>query len=71
MDEKNYETLELPGVGEIRARRGTSTLELAGAVKHWHDRAKTAYIDGFVGGSVVTALVSIAGGLAYHYLRSH
>ncbi len=34
------ETMDLPGVGEIRPRRGTAVHELAGGIRFWHDRAK-------------------------------
>ena len=56
-----YENFDVPGVGEVRARKGTSTAELAGAVKFWHDKYQSARLDGFIGGSVFTLLVSLCG----------
>lgn len=66
--ENEYATVDLPGPGEIRARKGTSTLELAGAAKHWHDKSKSAYIDGFTGGGVVGVLISLATFGVYYLL---
>ncbi len=43
---KGRESFEVPGVGEILARPGTSTAELAGAVKYWHTKATEAYANG-------------------------
>lgn len=55
------QVFELPGAGEVRARVGTSTHELAGAVKFWHDKYGHAWRDGFVSACVVFGL---AGGIA-------
>ena len=63
--ENDYANYDLPGVGELRARRGTSTAELAGMAKHWHDKAKSAYIDGFAAGGVFMLLVSAVGASIY------
>ncbi len=81
--EKPRESFDIPGVGELRARPGTSTAELAGAVDYWHKKAKASYADGISVGkivgrkdgaiaaiSLVTALEVVIG-IAYHYLRSH
>ncbi len=56
--EEKYENIDVPGVGEVRGRVGTSTIELAGAVKFWHDKAKTAYVDGFATGSLIGVVCS-------------
>lgn len=69
MSNEHYETTEVPGVGEIRARVGTSTLELAGAVKHWHDKYQSARIDGFIGGSVFTLMFFACCFGVYYLLR--
>lgn len=69
MPNEKYETIEVPGVGEIRAREGTSTLELAGAVKFWHDKYQSARLDGFVGGSVFTLMFCICSFGVYYILR--
>ncbi len=71
MGSNKYDAFELPGIGDITAREGTSTHELAGAVKFWHDKAKTAYIDGFAAGGILTAIFSIVAGATYYYIRSH
>ena len=39
---KHHETFELDGVGEFRAKKGTSTAELAGAACFWNRRALAA-----------------------------
>lgn len=66
--ENEYATVDLPGPGEIRARKGTSTLELAGAAKHWHGKAQTSFIEGFVRGGVVGVLISLATFGVYYLL---
>lgn len=63
---ENYETVELPGVGEIRARPGTSTFELAGAAKFWHDKCQSARRDGFLGGVTFTTLFFIFALVGYY-----
>jgi hypothetical protein len=65
--EKSYETVELPGVGEIRARAGTSTLELAGAAKFWYDKYQSARTDGFIGGVSLVCIVELVLGTAYYF----
>jgi hypothetical protein len=65
----DYETHDLPGIGNVRARRGTSTVELAGAVKYWHDKCVSARRDGFLGGAVFTLLVMVCGFGMFHLLR--
>jgi len=69
MQNEEYETLDLPGVGELRARKGTSTLELAGAVKFWHDKYNSARLDGFIGGSAFSLLFSACCFGVYYLLR--
>jgi len=69
MPNEEYQTIEVPAVGEIRARVGTSTLELAGAVKVWHDKAMSARIDGFVGGAAFGIMFSVCSFGAYYLLR--
>jgi hypothetical protein len=70
MSNSDYEVAEVPGVGEIRARRGTSTLELAGGMKYWHDKYQSARMDGFIGGVSLSAMVALISGAIY-YLWSH
>ena len=73
------ESVEVPGVGEIRARPGTSTMALAGAAAYWHKKAQGAYADGVSSGrvdgalcaTVLIAVLETAIYLSYHYLRSH
>ncbi len=68
------EVFDIPGVGELPARAGTSTYELAGAVSVWHKKYlqahKTGRIDGLIGGVLYTLLIEslIAG--VYFYLRN-
>ncbi len=69
MSESSYENVELPGVGEIRARAGTSTIELAGAAKHWYDKCQTARIDGFIAGAGIVFLLDILCVGMYFLLR--
>jgi hypothetical protein len=69
MSQKEYESLELPGVGEIRARPGTSTLELAGAAKFWHDKYKSARLDGFIGGVSISAMAALIVGAVLYLWR--
>lgn len=66
MASKDYETIEVPGVGELRARPGTSTLELAGAVKVWHDRYQHARLDGFIGGASLVSMIGLLSALGYY-----
>lgn len=67
MDERTVN--DIPGVGEVRARAGTSTAELAGAAKFWHDKYQTAWRDGFISASLVGSLVGIGAYLAIHFLQ--
>lgn len=63
MEKEAYESFEIPGVGELRARQGTSNFELAGAVKYWHDRYQTEVasvrLASFTGGVVFTTLIGV------------
>jgi len=63
---EDFVTNEIPGVGEIRARRGTSTAELAGAASFWHKKYQHAWRDGFMSACVVLGLAGIAAGAAIH-----
>lgn len=69
LEQESYESVELPGVGEIRARKGTSTIELAGAAKYWYDKHKSAFVDGFAGGAVAVLLLELLAGGVYFLLR--
>jgi hypothetical protein len=74
-------SFDVPGVGEIRARPGTSIAELAGAISYWHTKAQEAYgngtevgkrlgfRNGFGAGAALTAVL-FAVSLSIHYLRS-
>ncbi len=70
MSEAQYENIEIPGVGDIRARKGTSTLELAGAAKHWYDRYQTARIDGIVAGASAVVMAELVITAIYYIIRS-
>ena len=69
MEKEVYDSFELPGVGELRARAGTSTHELAGAVKYWHDKYKreveTVRVAAFTAGVAVTSLFGLIGASIY------
>jgi hypothetical protein len=60
---------DIPGIGIVRAREGTSTAELAGAVKFWHDKCMSARRDGFIGGTVFTLLFTLCSFGVVHLLR--
>jgi len=66
---KNREVIELPGVGEIRGRPGTSTMALAGAAKFWHDKYQSARKDGFIAAVSLIAAFEVFAGIIYHYWR--
>lgn len=70
MSTKEYETIELPGVGDIRARPGTSTLELAGAAKFWHDKYQDGRKDGFIAGASLLAMAELLAVCVYYIVRS-
>ena len=63
MDER--ESIELPGVGELRGRPGTSTMALAGAAKFWHDKYQRARKDGFIAASIIIAVAEAAALVVY------
>jgi len=67
MSNENYQSVEVPGVGELRGRPGTSTVELAGAVKFWHDKYTSARLDGFIGGVSITAMLALFAGVAFYF----
>lgn len=70
MSETDYVVSEVPGVGEVKARRGTSTAELAGAVKYWHDRyqneANTPFKTGFLSGLTLSGFAFLLGHVVYY-----
>ena len=66
---KERELLDLPGVGEIRGRPGTSTMVLAGAAKFWHDKYQSAKLDGAIAAVVIIAVFETLGAIAYHFWR--
>ena len=66
---KEREVIDLPGVGEIRARPGTSTMALAGAAKFWHDKYQSARKDGFIAAVSLIATLEVIAGIIYHYWR--
>ena len=69
MPNDKYESVEIPGVGEVRARPGTSTLELAGAVKHWHDKYQVAHKAGLINGVTIIAAVEVCAAALYYAFR--
>ncbi len=60
------QSFSIPAVGDVRARLGTSTAELAGAAKFWHDKSKHAWRDGFISACVVLGIAGIAAGATIH-----
>jgi len=64
------ETVEVPGVGEVRGKPGTSTIELAGAASYWYKRWKTAHIDGVIAGVALTVFSELLLGAAYYLIRN-
>lgn len=70
MSSQEYENIDLPGVGEIRGRQGTSTIELAGAVKYWHDKCQSARTDGAIGGITLVLMADLLAAGLYFYLRN-
>lgn len=57
----DYVNNEVPGLGDVRARVGTSTAELAGAAKFWHEKSKVAWRNGFACAvSLCAAVAAIA-----------
>lgn len=66
------EVFDIPGVGEIRARPGTSTAELAGAVTYWHRKyekeVKRPWRDGFLTACVSLGLAAIVAGAVLHFI---
>lgn len=75
---QEIEVFELEGIGEVRAREGTSTHALAGMARYWHDKYKadiepqivSARRTGFLGGSVFSALAILVSYSVY-YLLAH
>lgn len=61
------ETFDLPGVGELRSRRGTSTAELAGMAAFWHKRSIKSWRDGFFTASVMWFTLGFITLVSYHY----
>ncbi len=66
METSERVSFDLPGVGELKARPGTSTAELAGMASFWHKKSKTAWRDGFISACVILGLAGIAAGAAIH-----
>lgn len=71
--EQKYESIELPAVGEIKARPGTATYELAGAAKYWYDKyqsvkapERNSRINSFIAGAGIIVLVDIIAFFIYH-----
>ena len=58
-NEFTYETHEVPGIGQVKTRQGTSVAVFAGAAKYWSDKAKTAYVEGFTGGAITGVCLSL------------
>ncbi len=76
MASSKYDAFEIPGVGEIQAREGTSTHELAGAVKVWHDRYQEAHNQiwaarrqGTIAGIAMLSMVEIFALVIYRLLH--
>lgn len=67
MSVQERESIELPGVGELRGRPGTSTMELAGAASFWYKKYQSARKDGFIAAVTVIAALELLGGIIYHY----
>ena len=59
---------DIPGVGEVMAREGTSTAMLVGAVAFWSKKSKSAWRDGFLSATIFYACLTIAGVIVTHYL---
>jgi hypothetical protein len=76
---KERKSYEVPGVGELMARPGTSTAELAGAASFWYKKYQTAYSDGaesarskalkdgFIAATTLIAALEFAAFLIYHW----
>ena len=61
------DTIDVPGDGEVRARKGTSTAELAGGLSFWHKKYQTAWRDGFFTASVLWSVLGLSTVVIYHY----
>ncbi len=70
MASEKLDSFELPGIDEFKAREGTSTHILAGAVKFWHDKYQSARADGFIAGVSLIAVAEILASGVYFYLRN-
>lgn len=60
---------DIPGIDSFKAREGTSTHVLAGAAKFWHDKSKSARLDGFIGGVSLLAMAEILAVAVYYLAR--
>ena len=69
MSQEESVSIELPGVGEVRARPGTSTAEMAGMVKYWHDKCQSARTDGFLAGITLLGMAELLITGLYFLLR--
>lgn len=67
IEESKTSVNEVPGVGTLRARAGTSVAELAGAVSFWHKKAETAWKDGFLT-CLLCSVVAASGYAAFQLL---
>lgn len=69
---EGFESHEVPGVGEVLSRRGTSTSSLAGAAHYWSKKYATArkdgWRDGFISACVTIALAAMVAASVLHYL---
>lgn len=70
MESSESENFDLPGFGSIKARPGTATHTMAGAVKFWHYKYQSARGDGFIAGASFMFALNLAFAGAYWYLRS-
>jgi len=69
-----YVTHTIDSIGGVRARKGTSTEELAGAAAYWNDRAKRAeqsaankWQSGFTAGCALMCLLVNAAWAAHSF----
>ncbi len=69
------DTFDLKGVGELKARPGTATHELAGMAKYWSDKYKNVETEivsarrtGFLGGVVFATLTFLVSFAIYHIM---
>jgi hypothetical protein len=69
---ENREVVNLPAVGEIKGRPGTSTMELAGMASYWHKKFLSARKEGRIEGATALAALCLVAEAVYQiYIRSH